>query len=237
MSDSTTECGEAAGVDADDAARATAAATMFSLTTLFALPTLTLASLLAGVRIPDTLIWVAVSGAVAFAALFAAGAVLLFANAPFEVVATRVTRVARHFGKRVTPRNVRHQRDDMRRLLGRRWHAALASSLGTWLFDFLSLALVPFGLGAEPRLSLVLLAFTAAKILGMVPITPGGLGIVEAGLSGLLALIGVPFATAIIATLGYRIVSYWLSIPVGVVAWLLFNSRHSLTRRAATTRR
>jgi len=97
--------------------------------------------------------------------------------------------------------------------------------------------LVPFGLGAEPRLSLVLLAFTAAKILGMVPITPGGLGIVEAGLSGLLALIGVPFATAIIATLGYRIVSYWLSIPVGVVAWLLFNSRHSLTRRAATTRR
>jgi len=109
---------EAAGVDADDAARATAAATMFSLTTLFALPTLTLASLLAGVRIPDTLIWVAVSGAVAFAALFAAGAVLLFANAPFEVVATLVTRVARHFGKRVTPRNVRHQQDDTRRLLG-----------------------------------------------------------------------------------------------------------------------
>ena len=90
-----------------------------------------------------------------------------------------------------------------------------------------------FGLGAEPRLSLVLLAFTAAKILGMVPITPGGLGIVEAGLSGLLALIGVPFATAIIATLGYRIVSYWLSIPVGATEPVLVatdTTSHGFTR-------
>jgi uncharacterized membrane protein YbhN (UPF0104 family) len=35
--------------------------------------------------------------------------------------------------------------------------------------------------GAHPRPSLVLLAYLSGAILGMVPITPGGLGFVEAG--------------------------------------------------------
>ena len=37
----------------------------------------------------------------------------------------------------------------------------------------------------------MLLAYAAAVVLGMIPATPGGLGFVEAGLTGLLALAGV----------------------------------------------
>ena len=51
------------------------------------------------------------------------------------------------------------------------------------------------------------------------PITPGGLGFVESGLTALLVVIGVPVDVSVIATLLYRLVSFWLPIPIGVLAW------------------
>ena len=60
-------------------------------------------------------------------------------------------------------------------------------------------------MGAHPRPSLVLLAFFAAQLLGTLPLTPGGLGFVEAGLTGTLALAGVGTGEAVLATLAYRL--------------------------------
>jgi uncharacterized protein (TIRG00374 family) len=54
------------------------------------------------------------------------------------------------------------------------------------------------------------------------PVTPGGLGIVEASLSGLLILAGVRPGYAVLATLAYRIASYWLPL----LAYLLFRHRY-----------
>ena len=76
-------------------------------------------------------------------------------------------------------------------------------------------------MGAHPRPSLVLLAFFAAQLLGTLPLTPGGLGFVEAGLTGTLALAGVAAGSAVLATLAYRLVSFWLPIPAGGVAAIL----------------
>jgi uncharacterized protein (TIRG00374 family) len=74
--------------------------------------------------------------------------------------------------------------------------------------------------------ALVLLAYVAASALTMIPITPGGLGFVEAGLTGVLALAGVPPDHAVVATLLYRLFSYWAPLPAGVVASALFRRRH-----------
>jgi uncharacterized protein (TIRG00374 family) len=65
----------------------------------------------------------------------------------------------------------------------------------------------------------VLLAYVVAQAFAMIPITPGGVGFVDAGLTALLALVGVPADTALIATLLYRLFSFWLPIPLGVLAW------------------
>jgi uncharacterized protein (TIRG00374 family) len=94
---------------------------------------------------------------------------------------------------------------------------ALAASTAMWALDYLSLVML-VALHARPRLSLVLLAFTASKVLGMVPLTPGGLGVVEAGLTGLLTLAGILARQALLATLAYRLVSYWLSLRTGLIA-------------------
>ena len=60
---------------------------------------------------------------------------------------------------------------------------------------------------------------------GMIPITPGGLGFVEAGLTGTLTLAGVPAGEAPLTALVYRLASYWLPILAGLVAYGAFSWR------------
>jgi len=86
------------------------------------------------------------------------------------------------------------------------------------LLDYSALLVALAAVGAEPRAALVLLAFTAAQVLALIPVTPGGLGFVEAGLTGLLVLAGVGAGDAAVATLAYRFVSYWLPLPAGAAA-------------------
>ena len=91
---------------------------------------------------------------------------------------------------------------------------ALVAAVGRWAFDYLALLAALRAVGAEPDPSLVLLAYVAAQLLGTIPLTPGGLGFVEAGLTGLLRAAGVDGGDAIVATLAYRLVSFWLPLPV-----------------------
>jgi len=84
--------------------------------------------------------------------------------------------------------------------------------------------------GAQPRASVVLLAYVVAAFLGMIPITPGGLGFVEAGLIGTLGLAGIGADQALLATLVYRLASYWLPMPTGAVAYLLHKRRYGRGR-------
>lgn len=101
---------------------------------------------------------------------------------------------------------------------GRWWRAVFAASANRML-DFTCLVAALAALGAHARPSEVLLAYVLAQALAIIPLTPGGLGFVESGLTGLLIVIGVPPATAAIGVLLYRLVSFWLPIPVGALAW------------------
>jgi uncharacterized protein (TIRG00374 family) len=81
--------------------------------------------------------------------------------------------------------------------------------------------------GSTPRPSLVLLAFCAAQLLAQVPITPGGLGFVEAGLTATLTLAGVSPGDAVLATFAYRLLTYWLPLPLGLLAAVLHPRRYA----------
>ncbi len=106
------------------------------------------------------------------------------------------------------------------------WWEALLLASGRWLLDYLTLVAAVYAVGARPHVSLVLLAFCAAQLLGTLPLTPGGLGFVEAGLTGTLALAGVGGGAAVVATLAYRLVSFWLPIPAGAVAAVIHRRRY-----------
>jgi uncharacterized protein (TIRG00374 family) len=92
--------------------------------------------------------------------------------------------------------------------------------------DYIALLAALRAVGAAPRPSLVLLAYASAQLLALIPFTPGGLGFVEAALVGTLTLAGVAPQDALLATLVYRLASYWLPIPAGGVAYLVFRRRY-----------
>jgi uncharacterized protein (TIRG00374 family) len=119
------------------------------------------------------------------------------------------------------PSRLIRERDEVTRVLGRRWWEALLFAAGRWVLDYLTLLAALTAVHADPRPTTVLLAFCHAQFLGTLPLTPGGLGFVEAGLTGTLALAGVPAGEAVVATLASRLVSFWLPLPAGGVAALL----------------
>lgn len=65
----------------------------------------------------------------------------------------------------------------------------------------------------------IALVFLAATILAAVAPTPGGLGVVEAGLVGGLVILGESAAVAIPAVFTYRLVTFWLPIVPGGLAF------------------
>jgi uncharacterized protein (TIRG00374 family) len=81
-----------------------------------------------------------------------------------------------------------------------------------------------------------LLAYSAAQLLGQLPLTPGGLGVVEAGLTGTLALAGVAAAPAALAVLAYRLAAYWLPVPIGLGAWVWHRHRYGTRAPPASER-
>jgi uncharacterized membrane protein YbhN (UPF0104 family) len=120
-------------------------------------------------------------------------------------------------------------RDLIRGHLADKWHAAVLASLGKWGFDYLALVMAVHGVGHDDTSSVLLLAFVTAMVLGMIPLTPGGLGFVEAGLTGTLVLAGLSAGDAATTTLAYRLVTYWLPIPVGAAAYGWYRFRMQRT--------
>lgn len=121
---------------------------------------------------------------------------------------------------------LRELRRELRDRLGDRWKSALGYSAANWLLDFATLALALAAVGAEIALGEALLAFVVVAVLRMIPITPGGLGFVEGGLTSVLTIAGMASLAALVVTLAYRAVSLWLALPVGLVAYVVHRRRH-----------
>jgi len=204
---------------------------LLSTATLFVLPLLALPAILFGLAVSSELLRGAILAAVLAGFLLGGGSVLLTSDPVIRGIGHACDWVLH----RVRPNRpssssmadrLLESRNVVRKSLSASWKVALPASFGNQLFDFLALETCLLAVGAHVNLILVLLAFVAASALAMIPITPGGLGFVEAGLTGVLALAGVSAEHAVLATLLYRLFSYWLPLPAGLVASILFSRRH-----------
>ena len=212
-----------AGVPPSAAASGMTASSLLVFGILLALPVLALPAILFGAPVDPGLGRAAIVGGVFFLALIGAGGAAIVFDRPLLLVG----RAAQGLRNRVLrrraplmglPQRLLRERNEVRDVLGRRWWEALLLAGGRWLLDYLTLLAALTAVDADPRPSTVLLAFCAVQLLGTLPLTPGGLGFVEAGLTGTLALAGVSAGAAVVATLAYRLVSFWLPIPAGGVA-------------------
>jgi uncharacterized protein (TIRG00374 family) len=215
-----------------------AAGTVLQVAALCVLPALALPAIVFGLRVPQTLLETAILGLAIFAAMLGLGLAVARSGRTLRWVGRAAVNVSRKLpGDRALspafPERLVEQRDEVADRLGDRWVRACAAAVGRWLFDLLALLTAITAVGAHPRFSLVLLAYVAAQLLAQIPVTPGGLGVVEAGLTATLALAGVHGGDAAVATLAYRLVSYWLMLPAGLVAWVIHRRR--LAVQAAAT--
>jgi uncharacterized protein (TIRG00374 family) len=222
----------ASGVRMGTAGSTMAATSIVSTATLFAMPAVALLLAFFGAPIPRGLSLVAWAGGILFILLVSFGVVAVNTDRPLVAVGSLVERAAdwiahrRHRVNRFTVARMLAERDRVKTALGERWGQALVASAGNWLLDYLALVAALQAVGTSPRMSLVLLAYGTAAVLSMIPITPGGLGFVEAGLVGTLTIAGVPASDAVLATLAYRMVSYWLPLPAGLGAYIAFRFRY-----------
>ena len=89
-----------------------------------------------------------------------------------------------------------------------------------WLFDAASLWVFVAAFGYRVSVVGLLVAFGLANVLAAIPITPGGLGVIEAVLTSTLVGFGTPSAVAILGVAAYRLMNFWLPIPLGAIAYL-----------------
>jgi uncharacterized protein (TIRG00374 family) len=89
-----------------------------------------------------------------------------------------------------------------------------------WLLDAASLGVFLAAFGHRISPDGLLIAFCLANVLAAIPVTPGGLGVVEAVLTPTLVGFGTPKAIAILGVISYRVFNFWLPIPAGGIAYL-----------------
>jgi uncharacterized membrane protein YbhN (UPF0104 family) len=100
----------------------------------------------------------------------------------------------------------------------------LLGALGYLWFDIAVLWLVLRGLGEAPSIPALVLAYTIGYIANTLPI-PGGIGVLDAGLAGALALYGVAPAHAAAAVLVYHAIALWVPGLGGLIGYLRVRPR------------
>jgi glycosyltransferase 2 family protein len=83
-------------------------------------------------------------------------------------------------------------------------------------FDMLTLNFLFWAAGYRISAALLLAGYGVPQLLGKATLILGGAGLVETGMVALYVILGVPKPTAIIAVLGYRLLSFWLPTLLGV---------------------
>jgi len=220
-----------AGMDPSESVSGLTAFSFLGIGGLLALPVFVLPVVAFGAPVASGLSDAAWIGAVGFVLFTAFGAVVMATDAPL-LWAGRAAQAVRNRALKKRPRieglpeRLLEQRNVIRSVLGQQWWQATLLSVGRLLFDYLCLLFCVRAVGADPRPSLILLAYAVAGVIGLLPITPGGIGVVEASLAGFLALAGLDGAQAVLATLAYRLASYWLPMLTGPVAYAAFRYRY-----------
>lgn len=89
-----------------------------------------------------------------------------------------------------------------------------------WLLDAAALWVLLAALGHPIGLGPLLTVYALGNILATLPLTPGGLGIVEGVMAPALVGFGIPAEIAVLGVIGWRLYQFWLPLPLGALAYL-----------------
>lgn len=99
----------------------------------------------------------------------------------------------------------------------------LLGAVGYWAFDLATLWAAFHAFGSSPAMAVIVVAYFVGQLGNALPI-PGGIGGVEGGMIGAFVAFGVSGSTAALAVVAYRLISFWLPVLPGSVAYLQLRS-------------
>jgi len=105
---------------------------------------------------------------------------------------------------------------------------AVLGAAGFWAFNIGVLWASFHSLGIHVPLAVVIQGFFLGMVANLFPLAPAGVGAVDAGMIGAFVLFGLPEETVFPAILIFRLVSFWMPIPPGIVAF--FQLRNTVRR-------
>ena len=97
---------------------------------------------------------------------------------------------------------------------------ALTWAALNWLLDAASLWCFVAAFGHVVNPVELFAAYGVANMAGAIPLTPGGLGVVDSVTPLLLVSFGVTRSVATLGVLGWRLVNFWLPIPTGALSYV-----------------
>jgi uncharacterized protein (TIRG00374 family) len=228
---------ESYGFDAGAAASAAAISSLFNVFATLVMPVVGVLALLGGGTAGPRYVLVAVAGLAAVAVVTALGAVILRsrdgARRVGQVADRLVNRVSRRLprGPRIdVTGKVLDFRADVIGVLRTRWAAVIGSTLLPQFTSWAVLLIALRGLqsGAHTSFGVTwsesLAAFSFAVIVSFLPVSAGGLGTVDAGITGLLTAFGATASEALAVDLVWRAGTFMPQVLTGALSFLYWQA-------------
>src|SRR5439155_10181334 len=118
--------------------------------------------------------------------------------------------------------------------LRRGWHLLTVGGVGYPALQALLLWLCLQSVHASASVVAALVAYAVERLLTLVPLTPGGVGVVETAATATLVAFGADAAAAAAGVILFRVFSYLVEIPLGAVIALAWLTGHRRQVAAAT---
>ncbi len=130
-------------------------------------------------------------------------------------------------------------RDSTIDVISVRWQLITATNVLQQLAQFSILAIAVFAIqggGADNPVNIIeaFAAFAFARLGGFIPITPGGLGTIDALLVGFLTTAGLTNEQAVAADMVWRALSYFPQVFIGIGTFLYWRAREAKKAAAGT---
>jgi uncharacterized membrane protein YbhN (UPF0104 family) len=216
----------------------TALTTLWNVLVKLSLPIIALGLLVAagGLPTPGLAFAAVIAGGVLLAVLLAVTAALaspaiaLLVGRAAQVLAVRGLKLVRSSREVSCERAVVELRQRMVSLLRRRWQRMLLGMTSYAVLQATLLWLILQMLGSSLGIVPVFAGFSFGRLLTLLVVTPGGVGIAETGSAALLVALGGDAAVVAAGTLVFTAITFALEIPIGGVCGLLW-WRRSLRAR------
>lgn len=105
------------------------------------------------------------------------------------------------------------------------WYIQFFLSLIVWVLFPIKMAILCQSVGIELSFMLIIAITMTAYMMGMLPITPGGIGTFEGTMMGLLGIVGVSASVGMTMAIVFRVITFWFVIAVSTLFVIVYRKK------------